>query len=110
MCEQYTSNLMPYIAEYLPAEGTGWFPAVKFGDDRWIMIDCTDRATRGTVAAFAQSDFPEGFYRPATLAEPVEWWCEFYETGLVRYDPEEGFDSKLTVENLRPEQLYSGML
>jgi len=55
--------------------------------------------------------FPDGFYRPATLAEPVEWWTEYLDNGSWRYDSLLGtYFPDIDPDTMPSERRYSGMV
>ncbi len=83
MSTYYTDMFLAHEVELLPAGSARWFPVVAFGGNQHIVMDCGDDAdTRGTVAGLTESFFDPRAYRARTLAEPVEWWCEFIASGL----------------------------
>jgi hypothetical protein len=92
-----------------------WFPVISDGGGGYVVINCgDDPATRGIVASFdAELDFSFG-YRPRTLAEPVEWWAGFLESGTYVYevapDGTPTWDSRIRDDQLTPNQLASGMV
>jgi hypothetical protein len=62
------------IDELAPDEDTEWFLVINFTHNGYILMYCGDKADRRGQVACWMAEFPDGFYRPATLAEPVEWW------------------------------------
>jgi hypothetical protein len=94
-----------------------WFPVFSWlnGD---IVLNCGNHPeTRGTVALFWPGP-DEGFdstYRPRSLAEPVEWWAGWVETGRSYCGPSPSGSgapavlSALTIDQLTPNQLASRM-
>jgi len=73
------------------ADGTEWFPVVVSTSGRYVLMDCRrDTPSRGSVAGWENLEMTEPQFRPATLAQPVEWWAEYFETGVWRWDPTDG--------------------
>jgi cell wall assembly regulator SMI1 len=87
LVSRYSENYFEAQIEELGEPNMRWFPVVGI-DSTWshIVMDCGhDPTTAGQVAGFnAHSAF--AWYVARTLAEPVEWWLEFVDTGLWRYD------------------------
>ncbi|MDT5342895.1 MAG: hypothetical protein QOE52_2079, partial [Mycobacterium sp.] len=81
MCEQY--EYFRDHVELFPELNGGWFPVVHFdGGGQKIMMDCGQNpTTSGRVHGYTPEYGFEGDGAP-TLAEPIEWWCEFIDTGL----------------------------
>ena len=81
MCGEY--EYLRGHAELYPELEGGWFPVVQFGGGgQKIMMDCGQNPnTRGYVRGYTPVGGFEGDGAP-TLAEPIEWWCEFIDTGL----------------------------
>jgi hypothetical protein len=87
-----------------------WFPVFSWlnGD---IVLNCgIDAETRGPVALWWPGP-EEGFdsaYRPRSLAEPVEWWAGWVETGQSYWGPSPSGSGTLTVlSTLTNDQLTS---
>jgi hypothetical protein len=95
-----------------PGEEPKWFPVVRYSHAGEIVMYCGgDTSHRGQVA-YWEAGFPEGFNRPSMLAEPVEWWIEYIETGVWSYDALRiGFNHPSIDRNDIPrDRRYSGMV
>jgi hypothetical protein len=99
------------IDDLAPDEDTEWFPVINFTHNGYILMYCGDKADqRGQVACWS-SEFPDRFYRPATLAEPIEWWTEYLDNGSWRYDSLlRTYFADIDRDTMPRERRYSGMV
>jgi hypothetical protein len=89
-----------------------WFP-VFAGPIGTVVINCGEDAARGSVAVFEPVEGLVGGYRPSSLAEPVEWWANWLESGDYYWGRNINQTpvgmTRLTAEQLDADQLSSGL-
>ena len=107
-CQWYVEFVRRSLEALWPEEGTSWFP-VFFINQGTALIDCGGTGT-GTIACYEESEFPDDLYRPATLAEPVEWWLQQFDSGGYPLAPGGGFLNQVNKDTLTDVQRRSGLL
>lgn len=98
--------------QYDEPEGR-WFPVFN-GPIGTVVINCgDDPSTRGSVSVWDPVDGLSEGYRPASLAEPADWWANWLETGdyywLPDFNGAPAALSRLDAAILTPEQQSSGI-
>jgi hypothetical protein len=92
------------------SESADWFPVALIAGT-FVLMDCRrDVDSRGSVASWEFLEITESRYRPNTLAEPVEWWIDYFETGVWQWDPFQSDITDMRDPSTMPEsRLFSGL-
>jgi hypothetical protein len=93
--EHVTQQDVLYAAAEYTGEQTQWFALLE-ADATWCVVNYSaDLDTRGRVAVWDGGELtPAPARRPATLAEPIELWLSYLESGVWRWDGTRWIDAR----------------